>query len=318
MEYEQLTKGYDYGLSKIYEMVINNDPCYAYLMRVQLARRPEAGDGPRLRPLRLLQEQRLVQPHQPQDDGRDGQPRHPHPPLHRTATASTRSRTSSTAACRIEDLIDIHSPVHQAARRRRARRPGGGRGRGRRPRPLQDRQGLHGRLHQPAGVPRGASGRSSTTSEQKQKRFPERAGARRAAVPARARAAQALAARRAVDHPRRGLLLRPAGPDQDHERGLGQLLALDDHDPARRCEPSEIIDYCRPSLGHDGHAARRGSIPTSSASSCSATSRTAGTTAASARSTTSATTSTPSAHWDTQARAWAGRRSSRSAASTTT
>ena len=26
-------KGYDYGLSKIYEMVINNDPCYAYLMR---------------------------------------------------------------------------------------------------------------------------------------------------------------------------------------------------------------------------------------------------------------------------------------------
>lgn len=33
MQYEQLHKGYDYGLSKIYEMVINNDPCYAYLMR---------------------------------------------------------------------------------------------------------------------------------------------------------------------------------------------------------------------------------------------------------------------------------------------
>jgi stage V sporulation protein R len=33
MQYEQLRKGYDYGLSKIYEMVINNDPCYAYLMR---------------------------------------------------------------------------------------------------------------------------------------------------------------------------------------------------------------------------------------------------------------------------------------------
>ena len=28
-----MKKGYDYGLSKIYEMVINNDPCYAYLMR---------------------------------------------------------------------------------------------------------------------------------------------------------------------------------------------------------------------------------------------------------------------------------------------
>jgi stage V sporulation protein R len=32
MEYEQLSKGYTYGLQKIYELVINNDPCYAYLL----------------------------------------------------------------------------------------------------------------------------------------------------------------------------------------------------------------------------------------------------------------------------------------------
>lgn len=32
MEYDHLSKSYEYGLSKIYEMVINNDPCYAYLM----------------------------------------------------------------------------------------------------------------------------------------------------------------------------------------------------------------------------------------------------------------------------------------------
>lgn len=32
MEYEQLSKSYSYGLSKIYEMVINNDPSYAYLL----------------------------------------------------------------------------------------------------------------------------------------------------------------------------------------------------------------------------------------------------------------------------------------------
>ncbi len=32
MEYEQLSKGYEYGLSKIYEMVINNNPSYAYLL----------------------------------------------------------------------------------------------------------------------------------------------------------------------------------------------------------------------------------------------------------------------------------------------
>jgi stage V sporulation protein R len=32
MEFEELSKGYSYGLQKIYEMVINNDPCYAYLL----------------------------------------------------------------------------------------------------------------------------------------------------------------------------------------------------------------------------------------------------------------------------------------------
>ena len=32
MEYDRLSKGYEYGLSKIYEMVINNDPSYAYLL----------------------------------------------------------------------------------------------------------------------------------------------------------------------------------------------------------------------------------------------------------------------------------------------
>ncbi len=32
MEYERVSKGYRYGLQKIYELVINNDPCYAYLL----------------------------------------------------------------------------------------------------------------------------------------------------------------------------------------------------------------------------------------------------------------------------------------------
>ena len=36
MEYESLAKGYRYGLQKIYEMVINNDPCYAYLLRCNM------------------------------------------------------------------------------------------------------------------------------------------------------------------------------------------------------------------------------------------------------------------------------------------
>jgi stage V sporulation protein R len=33
MEFERLQTSYTYGLQKIYELVINNDPCYAYLMK---------------------------------------------------------------------------------------------------------------------------------------------------------------------------------------------------------------------------------------------------------------------------------------------
>ncbi len=32
MQYEELQRGYEYGLQKIYEMVINNDPCYMYIL----------------------------------------------------------------------------------------------------------------------------------------------------------------------------------------------------------------------------------------------------------------------------------------------
>ena len=33
MEYEELSKTYSYGLSKIYELVVNTNPVYAYLMK---------------------------------------------------------------------------------------------------------------------------------------------------------------------------------------------------------------------------------------------------------------------------------------------
>ncbi len=33
MDYDYLSKGFRYGVQKIYEMVINNDPCYAYLLK---------------------------------------------------------------------------------------------------------------------------------------------------------------------------------------------------------------------------------------------------------------------------------------------
>ena len=36
MEYERLRKSYAWGLHRIYEMVINTDPCYAYLLKSNL------------------------------------------------------------------------------------------------------------------------------------------------------------------------------------------------------------------------------------------------------------------------------------------
>src|SRR4029078_10885558 len=62
--------------------------------------------------------------------------------------------------------------------------------------------------------------------------LPRPSRARRAAVPDRAWCAREMGARHPRDRARRGLLLRAAGPDQDHERGLGHLLALQDHDRA--------------------------------------------------------------------------------------
>ena len=37
MEFERLRKSYAYGLHRIYEMVINTEPCYAYLLASNLA-----------------------------------------------------------------------------------------------------------------------------------------------------------------------------------------------------------------------------------------------------------------------------------------
>ena len=77
MQFEGLSKSYAYGLSKIYEMVINNDPCYAYLLKCN-----------------NLVDQKLVMahvyahcdffrnnlyfcPYEPENGRRNGQPCHP-------------------------------------------------------------------------------------------------------------------------------------------------------------------------------------------------------------------------------------------------
>ena len=82
MEYEKLRKQHSYGLGRIYEMVINNDPCYAYLLKDNTFVDQKTVIAHVYAPLRLLQKQHVVFADQPADDGRDGQPRHPRAALH--------------------------------------------------------------------------------------------------------------------------------------------------------------------------------------------------------------------------------------------
>jgi stage V sporulation protein R len=84
---------------------------------------------------------------------------------------------------------------------------------------------------------------------------PRRAGARRADVPATERAARAVGARHPGDRARRGLLLRAPAPDQDPERGLGRLLAQQDHDGAG-AEGQRDHRLRRPQRGRAGDGAR--------------------------------------------------------------
>ncbi len=156
MEYDQLSKGYEYsGLSKIYELVINNNPTYLRLSaRGQRRRRSEAGDGPRLRPRRLLQEQLHVLADQPPHDGRDGEPRHPGAPLHRSLWGGPdRGFHRSLPLAREPDRLP--RPFHPAETARAHRRgTGGQRGSGRGAR-HRNRPRVHARLPQSQGVHRG-------------------------------------------------------------------------------------------------------------------------------------------------------------------
>jgi hypothetical protein len=117
MEYEQLSKSYEYGLSKIYELVINNNPAIAYLLE---------GNS--------LVDQKLVMAHvyghcdffknnfcfqiashvapPPEDDRRDGQP--------------WRAHRRDDGSPRVTDKVeDVHRRLCQSARQpdRSARAP---------------------------------------------------------------------------------------------------------------------------------------------------------------------------------------------------
>ena len=154
MDYERLAKGYHHGLQKIYEMVINNDPCYAYLMK--------SND---------VVDQKLVMAHvyghcdffknnywfsedQPQDDGRDGEPRQPGPSLHgRSRCRGGRGVHRRLPEHRGPDRhpFAVHPPPRGSQplrlRRRGASPPGRRRAQSPAAVPVE---GLHGPLHQSA------------------------------------------------------------------------------------------------------------------------------------------------------------------------
>ena len=236
MEYEQLAKSYEYGLSKIYEMVINNNPVLRLPARGQLARSIRSSSwrtctrtstSSRTTSRFRSTDLDATRPHRPGAQACEG-----YDPNRRWIDKMANHGSRIRRARR--------SPRHRQGRRVHrsvplAREPDRSLGRRswRAPRrspttrtstadrsPAPARQGLHGVVHQPRGVPRGAA-QEDRREARAREALPRAARARRLDVPARPRAARALGARRARVDPRRGLLLLPADADEDHERGLG-------------------------------------------------------------------------------------------------
>ena len=318
MEYEQLNKGYTYGLQKIYELVINNNPCYAYLMRC---------NG--------LVDQKLVMAHvyghcdffknnywfsQTNRKMMDEMANHGNRIRRYMDRFGVEEVEKFIDAClSIEDLIDIHSPFIKRFDQ---------------PSRYDFERGTTTRTSRPAR--RAASSPRTTWIRSSIRR---RSLAAEAEQTARAAGE---ADRSFPPEPVRDVMLfvlehaplkpwqldvlsiirdeayyfAPQAPDQDHERRLGQLLALHDHDPpgARRGRRRELL---RPSLRHAGQFAHPAESVQAGHRTVPRHRRPLEQAAASARSTTSATTWSQSAT-GTPAPAWAGRRSSKSARSTTT
>ena len=188
MEYEQLAKGYSYGLQKIYELVINNDPCYAYLL----------GSN-------AITDQKLVMAHvyghcdffknnywfsQTNRKMIDEMANHGNRIRGYMDRFGVEEVETFIDAClSIEDLIDIHSPYikrrddkarydFRDADRGGARRADGHAVPG---------QGVHGFVRQSAKARWTPRSSEKKKEQEKKENFPGRADARRDAVPAGAR-----------------------------------------------------------------------------------------------------------------------------------
>ena len=245
MEYQQLAKGYRYGLQKIYEMVINNDPCYAYLLRCN-----------------QMVDQKLVMAHvyghndffknniwfsQTNRKMMDEMANHGNRIRSHMERHGEETVENFIDSClSLENLIDIYSPLikrreeinrydfvgeqedDNAERRRRSFRA---RTTWTRSSTRRSPEGRSAQARDGAGEGKGQAVGDSRTAR-----------ARRPAFLARARALEGLAARRPGDHSRRGLLLRAQGQTKIMNEGWASFW----HSTImtqKTLHPSELVDY---------------------------------------------------------------------------
>ena len=209
--YEKLKTLYDHGVSGLpYEMVINSNPALAYLMRDNSLLPADPHHRARLRPQRLLQEQL-------------------HVPARRAP--SSRIGTFKAHADRVRRYVDDPEHRHRQGRdhpRRRARAVAAV--------PAEPRR-------QEALAERGARAAASTPRSRAHDPFQSIHRRAEYAEPDLRRSPPSpeedlllfirdhnpflaeLGAGSAHDRPRGGAVLHPADRDEDHERGLGLVLA---------------------------------------------------------------------------------------------
>ncbi len=291
MDYEQLDKGYEYGLSKIYEMVINTNPSYAYLLENN-----------------TLIDQKLVMAHV-----------YGHVDFFKNNSWFSKTNRKmidqmANHAARVRRHMGRHGvgtsrrlhrrlSVTRESHRSHVARSSCASERHRRPDENGETSAEIPRLRSRRATWTATSTRPSSSRQQKQRM--KRSGTRRRTFPEEPQrdVLEFLIQHAPIedwqrdcprDHSRRGLLLRTAGHDQNHERGLGHVLALEDHDRASSVRLPRSSTTQTPAPG--SWPRRPGaSILTSSASSSFATSKIAGTKGHSARSGRNATISRPSA-----------------------
>ena len=216
MAYAELKKGYEYGLSKIYEMVINNDPCYAYLMRCnhgvdqKLVMAHVYGHGDFFKNNAYFAHTSRKMMDEMANHGMR---------IRRYAEKYGEDEVEAflDRCMSIDDLIDIHSTAIR--RREEVSRydftP-----------PQEDENERATRFKSkeymddyinPRSRPPGRRRRAQTSEGTNGPEFSGAAGKGYFALPHRTRSAQTLATRRAVDCPRRGVLFCSSGDDKNHE-----------------------------------------------------------------------------------------------------